>query len=232
MIFFPDCNNSNCSSINKGIDKCIQPFVKALNDAGYETIASCCGHRNLPTRITLKSGEEIFIAKDYETAQKISHSFGSDIHGNKFEFNKVKDMTHETGISLEEYCAELPANHRVNKELEALLDYSKRQAKAAKELQDQCASLQLGWNRLHERNRELAKGISITGAQIKAMAEYAGYVVSNDEECDETDFTLDTSVLVDGAEQKFYLYCTEYPEEGGSTLKTARKEVTQEQTND
>lgn len=36
-----------------GVDGCIAPLVKALNDAGYRTLASCCGHGNQPANIPL-----------------------------------------------------------------------------------------------------------------------------------------------------------------------------------
>ncbi len=55
-------------------DECIRELINALNDAGYKTIASCCGHGNQPTRISLKNGRELFIT-DYEKAQKISAVF-------------------------------------------------------------------------------------------------------------------------------------------------------------
>lgn len=43
------------------IDRCIAPIVKALNDGGVETIASCCGHGKGPGRITLLDDRELFI---------------------------------------------------------------------------------------------------------------------------------------------------------------------------
>ena len=57
-----------------GVDESIVEIINALNDAGHKTIASCCGHGNQPTRISLKDGRELFIA-DYEKAQKISAMF-------------------------------------------------------------------------------------------------------------------------------------------------------------
>lgn len=51
------------------IDSCIAPIVQALNDAGVETIASCCGHGNYCGVISLKDGREIMIARNYEEAR-------------------------------------------------------------------------------------------------------------------------------------------------------------------
>ncbi len=36
------------------IDSCISGFVKMLNDAGIETVASCCGHGKQSPSITLR----------------------------------------------------------------------------------------------------------------------------------------------------------------------------------
>lgn len=58
-----------------GVDKCIAPMVRALNDAGISTVASCCGHGKQPGRISLRDGRDIFIVPDYDTGQKISRAF-------------------------------------------------------------------------------------------------------------------------------------------------------------
>lgn len=46
-------------------DPCIAPIVKALTAAGLETVASCCGHDELPARITLRSGQTLIVADDW-----------------------------------------------------------------------------------------------------------------------------------------------------------------------
>ena len=51
------------------IDSCIVPFVQALNDAGFETIASCCGHGRVPGRISFRDGRE-FIIMSFDEAQQ------------------------------------------------------------------------------------------------------------------------------------------------------------------
>lgn len=62
------CGNPNCDQINVGIDACIKPVVDALNSAGLETVASCCGHGKAPTIISLKDGRQVVIYRDYEEA--------------------------------------------------------------------------------------------------------------------------------------------------------------------
>lgn len=74
------CGNDKCNEINAGIDECIKPLIKALNDCGLETIASCCGHGDTNGIIALKDGREIIIAPDFETARRIERDF-PDIHG-------------------------------------------------------------------------------------------------------------------------------------------------------
>ena len=44
----------------KGIDSCIAPIVKALNEAGVYTAQSCCGHGG-DGSILLHDGREIII---------------------------------------------------------------------------------------------------------------------------------------------------------------------------
>lgn len=62
------------------VDRCIAPLVAALRGAGFETVASCCGHGNRPTSIALADGREIIIAPDFESARRIDKLFPT-IHG-------------------------------------------------------------------------------------------------------------------------------------------------------
>lgn len=55
----------------RDIDSCIAPIVKALNDAGIPTIASCCGHGRCNGNIALVDGRELIIVPDYKTARKM-----------------------------------------------------------------------------------------------------------------------------------------------------------------
>ena len=67
------------------IDKCIYSIVKALNDNGITTIASCCGHENIPGNIMLSDGRELIISPDFETSRFIEKQFKKNIHGEIME---------------------------------------------------------------------------------------------------------------------------------------------------
>lgn len=54
-----------------GIDRCIAPIVKALNDGGVVTVASCCGHERGIGNIALADGRELIIAADYKRAREL-----------------------------------------------------------------------------------------------------------------------------------------------------------------
>lgn len=83
----PGCGEdreSKMVSVSEGAfcDPCIAPLVAALNTAGIETVASCCGHGHRPGVIALRDGRELFIAKDFDEARKIDAIFPIDINGN------------------------------------------------------------------------------------------------------------------------------------------------------
>lgn len=59
----------------KDVDSCIAPIVRALNDAGVITVASCCGHGKRPANIALADGREIVIAPDFATGRLIDSIF-------------------------------------------------------------------------------------------------------------------------------------------------------------
>jgi len=63
------------------VDLCLAPLVAALNQAGIDTRASCCGHGHRPASIALRDGREIIIARTYEEARLIDRLFPFDIHG-------------------------------------------------------------------------------------------------------------------------------------------------------
>jgi len=54
-----------------GVDEPIRHLVKILNENGYETVASCCGHGKMPGNIALKDGRELFIIANYDNARYI-----------------------------------------------------------------------------------------------------------------------------------------------------------------
>jgi len=76
------------------VDKCIVPLVKALNEAGIKTIASCCGHGKIHGNIALADGRELIIAKDYETAREYEQ-WEVTIEKLKAELEKWENMTAE-----------------------------------------------------------------------------------------------------------------------------------------
>ena len=43
------------------IDKCLAPLIKALNECGFKTIQSCCGHGKHEGRIDLADGQVLII---------------------------------------------------------------------------------------------------------------------------------------------------------------------------
>lgn len=68
------------------VDRCIVPIVRALNDAGIETIASCCGHKNPFGVISLRDGREMLIFHDWEAtrrAEQILHPVGERSENNE-----------------------------------------------------------------------------------------------------------------------------------------------------
>lgn len=54
-------------------DPCIEPLIRALNNAGLRTIASCCGHGASNGWVGLKDGRDIVIFPDHETTIKTLH---------------------------------------------------------------------------------------------------------------------------------------------------------------
>ena len=55
------------------VDPCISSLVQVLNDSGFKTLASCCGHGHRPGSIVLDDNREFFIASDYEEGRKIDN---------------------------------------------------------------------------------------------------------------------------------------------------------------
>jgi len=47
----------------KGVDACLAPLVKALNDGGIATISSCCGHGKQDGTILLTDGRELIVRR-------------------------------------------------------------------------------------------------------------------------------------------------------------------------
>lgn len=55
--------------ISNGVwcDPCLQPLVRALNEGGLPTVASCCGHGRRPGRVALADGRQLLVLPDLET---------------------------------------------------------------------------------------------------------------------------------------------------------------------
>lgn len=60
------------------IDRCIHHLVAALNAAGVETVACCCGHGKQLGSIALADGRELVIAPDRATAERLIRASSSD----------------------------------------------------------------------------------------------------------------------------------------------------------
>lgn len=56
-------------------DPCLEPLVRALNDGGIRTVASCCGHGRRPGKIMLDDGRELFIAPNFDAARQVDAAF-------------------------------------------------------------------------------------------------------------------------------------------------------------
>lgn len=56
-------------------DPCLVPLVKALNDAGMPTVASCCGHGRRPPQVALADGREVIVARTFEEARMVTAGF-------------------------------------------------------------------------------------------------------------------------------------------------------------
>lgn len=63
-----------------GIDACIAPIVKALNDGGVQTIGCCCGHKRRPGDILLADGRVLIIASSLDDAHKMEAPFTNGIY--------------------------------------------------------------------------------------------------------------------------------------------------------
>lgn len=66
--------------IHVGVDDCIAPLVALLNQFGYPTAASCCGHNRRPGTIALRDGRELIITRGYDEARSIDAFIDTDIH--------------------------------------------------------------------------------------------------------------------------------------------------------
>ena len=63
------------------VDFEIAKIVKALNDGGVSTVASCSGHGWRPGNIILRDGRELFIIKNFEEARELDKNWPFTING-------------------------------------------------------------------------------------------------------------------------------------------------------
>lgn len=57
------------------VDACIQPLVQALNDGGVLTIASCCGHGQMPGTIALADGRWLMVVSDGDERRRLEAGY-------------------------------------------------------------------------------------------------------------------------------------------------------------
>lgn len=70
------------------VDSCIAPIAQALNDAGIETVASCCGHGHLTGNIILRDNKVLEIHPDFNIwikEQNLKNK--TNIHGESIEMS-------------------------------------------------------------------------------------------------------------------------------------------------
>lgn len=92
----------NCTR-SGGIDEDIRPIVDALNAAGIETVASCCGHTFQPSSVTIRHNGVIKVLRllTYTQARRIDRFFpgvngermykNSSIANRKFVWSLIQD---------------------------------------------------------------------------------------------------------------------------------------------
>lgn len=59
----------------------IADIVRALNEGGLPTVASCSGHGHRPGRVTLADGREIILPRDRGETEEIEALFPLNING-------------------------------------------------------------------------------------------------------------------------------------------------------
>lgn len=57
------------------VDPCIQGLVQALNDGGFRTTNSCCGHGQRPGWVALADARHILIAADHTMMRQMDAGF-------------------------------------------------------------------------------------------------------------------------------------------------------------
>lgn len=91
----------------QAIDACISPIVRALNEKGIATAASCCGHFNRWGSIILRDGRELIIAPDFESGRAFDKIHGRPIHD---ERRALKSKVAANGVPSRDKPASLSDN--------------------------------------------------------------------------------------------------------------------------
>lgn len=60
-------------------DPCLEPLVRALNDGGLQTLASCCGHGRRPGNVVLADGRVLMVFASIE-ATDVTDGLWPDIN--------------------------------------------------------------------------------------------------------------------------------------------------------
>jgi len=96
------------------VDEAVADIVKALNDAGIETRASCSGHGRRAGNIALASGRMLDILPDYETWENHNDTckhkmFATDIHGKqrRIEISEARVIEFGDYVGIEQHGGEM-----------------------------------------------------------------------------------------------------------------------------
>lgn len=117
-----------------GVDACIAPIVKALNDAGVPTVASCCGHGKTVGNIALTDGRELIIARDSDERKRIMGRapplFGAGSDEYFREVDRLRDMLDRMEVGLNRLAIH-ESMHRRKEDL-ATMDLVRKTREGAK----------------------------------------------------------------------------------------------------
>ena len=119
------------------VDSCVAPLVKALNDAGVSTIASCCGHGHLPPTIAVEwngDKDRWLVMVSRAEMEQIVAAYGVDIHGNPLT-SGISKASREG----DELLARLEAYRREASERDGNQDFADRWCDAVSAIGRGCA---------------------------------------------------------------------------------------------
>lgn len=87
-------NTGEAKKKRTGIDACIAPIVKALNDAGILTAASCCGHGSGTGSIVLHDGLELQVVTHQKEWRMGWSNCGTDSRGRPIGYGHAATCDH------------------------------------------------------------------------------------------------------------------------------------------